>query len=193
MSGSCAHGSSCDAARPRIGSARSDISADGRTLASASADHQVRLWDMRTGASLPIKLTHPVAVWSVAFCPDEHLVVTGDASATVRIWSLTTGEELLALAKMEGAVRRIRFSPDARWLTASSDAKSATGSIFGRRLKVNQNSASGPGADSERYARRTTYKQPRTTSFRASQIAARFQPLARPLTHVLLFSALNVY
>ena len=102
-----------------------DLAADGRTLASASADHHVKLWDLRSGAPLPINLIHPVDVWSVAFCPDEPLVATGDSSGKIRLWSLTSGEELLMLAQLDGAANRLRFSSDARWLAAASNGTSA--------------------------------------------------------------------
>src|SRR5262249_23244543 len=65
---------------------------DGQWIASGGWDKTVRLWDARTGE--PCKdLTHPGAVFTLAFSPDSSWLVTGcDEDDRLRIWRLATGE-----------------------------------------------------------------------------------------------------
>src|SRR5512139_2166254 len=49
---------------------------DGRTLASASPDGTVRVWDAATGAELA-SLLHPAGVTSLAWAPDGRTLASG--------------------------------------------------------------------------------------------------------------------
>ena len=67
------------------------FSPDGHTLATASADHTVRLWDI-SDPHHPMPLStltgHTYAVFSVAFSPDGHTLATASLDRTVRIWDV---------------------------------------------------------------------------------------------------------
>jgi WD40 repeat protein len=67
------------------------ISADGRTLASAG-DDAVRLWDLRTQTEVGAPLNGSSD--SVAFSPDGHILVSGDADGTMRLVDARTGRQL---------------------------------------------------------------------------------------------------
>ena len=62
------------------------FSPDGTTLASASPDHTVRLWDLATSRPIGAPLTGQVT--SVAFSPDGKTLAAGSADRTVRLWDV---------------------------------------------------------------------------------------------------------
>ncbi len=103
---------------------------DGRTLATASIDETVRLWDLTTPAQprlLGTPLTgHTGWVSAVAFAPDGRTLATASIDETVRLWDLTTVAQprLLGtpLSGHTGWVSAVAFAPDGHTLaTASHD------------------------------------------------------------------------
>jgi WD40 repeat protein/tRNA A-37 threonylcarbamoyl transferase component Bud32 len=88
-------------------------SPDGCSLATASWDETVRIWDANTGAVLRVLPSHLGGAASAAFSPDGRRLATGSIDQTVRVWDLATGEELLAL---RGAGAYVAFSPDGKRL-----------------------------------------------------------------------------
>jgi len=62
------------------------ISADGRLLATASADRSVKLWDLENGELLATLQGHAAAVTAVAFSPDGSRLATGDDEGVILMW-----------------------------------------------------------------------------------------------------------
>ena len=94
---------------------------NGLTLASSSADHTVRLWDMATGTLWKTLAGHREAVHSVAFSPDGWILASGGADCVIRLWDTATGTLWKTLGGHEKAVHSMAFSPDG-WTLASGGA-----------------------------------------------------------------------
>ena len=62
------------------------FSPDGQTLASASADGTVRLWQ-RDGTPITTLEGHTSAVFDVRFSPDGQTLASASADGTVRLWN----------------------------------------------------------------------------------------------------------
>ncbi|MBL7489569.1 TIR domain-containing protein [Frankia sp. AgB1.9] len=106
------------------------FSADGHTLATASNDRTVRLWDV-TDPTRPRPIGEPLTghtrgVWSVAFSADQRTLASASNDRTVRLWDVTDptrphpiGEPLTGHAD---AVQSVAFSADGHTLaTADND------------------------------------------------------------------------
>ena len=66
-------------------------SPDGLTLATASSDKTVRVWDPLT-TTRKYTLDHEKAVWAVAFSPDGLTLATGGGFEGIHLWDATTEE-----------------------------------------------------------------------------------------------------
>ncbi|MFH8799416.1 trypsin-like peptidase domain-containing protein [Streptomyces sp. NPDC017936] len=96
------------------------FSPDGRTLATASDDHSVRLWNVATGKPGRTLSGHTAPVYSVAFSPDGRTLATGSWDHTARLWNVATGEVQATLKKHTNKVHSVAFSPDGRTLATGS-------------------------------------------------------------------------
>ena len=62
---------------------------DGRTLASGSLDHTIKLWDSASGRLLRTLTGHTHWVNSVAFSPDGRTLASGSGDKTIKLWNLS--------------------------------------------------------------------------------------------------------
>ncbi len=94
-----------------------DFSADGRLLATGSADLTVRLWNVETGEQVRVLWDHVDDVLSVDFSSDTHLLVSAGDSM-MRLWDVGTGQLLArsngdwTYSKQDPHVVNALFTPD---------------------------------------------------------------------------------
>ncbi|WP_430331380.1 NACHT and WD repeat domain-containing protein [Rhodococcus sp. ACT016] len=110
------------------------ISADGRTLATASDDRTVRLWDFSDPTN-PVQLGSELTgsqqyMASVSFSHDGRLLAAGSGDGAMWIWDISDRAAPRALVdgvhSVPGAVHNVRFSPDGRLLAVPHDNGTVT-------------------------------------------------------------------
>ncbi|MDX3661243.1 hypothetical protein PV646_28395 [Streptomyces sp. ID05-26A] len=101
------------------------VSPDGRTLATGSDDHTVRLWNI-TDPRKPVEVAtlagHTESVYSVAFSPDGRTLASGGFDHVVRLWDLTDPRNPAQLSPLTGHtvnIHTVQFSPDSRTLVSA--------------------------------------------------------------------------
>jgi WD40 repeat protein len=92
---------------------------DGKTLATASDDMTIRLWEAATGQARAVLSGHHGPVNSLAFAPDGRTLATGEGywrkswePAELKLWDVSSGSCIASWEAHGGPIWSLAFSPD---------------------------------------------------------------------------------
>ncbi|MCC5616087.1 serine/threonine protein kinase [Nostoc sp. CHAB 5836] len=102
------------------------FSPDSTTLASASDDQTIKLWNLASGQEIHTLEGHSNWIWTVAFSPDHKILASGSADKTIKLWNIDTGKLIRTLQGHSDGVTSVAFSPDGKTLASGSASKDKT-------------------------------------------------------------------
>lgn len=102
----------------RDGLLAAEISPDQRTVATASYDQTILLWDLVTGKRLRSLAGHNGPVFDVAFDPTGRLLASASGDRTVKLWDVATGERLDTFSQPTKDQYAVAFTADGRTVIA---------------------------------------------------------------------------
>ena len=98
------------------------ISPDGNEVAVGYSDHTLRIFDAKSGTLRQTVEAHGNSVFTVAYAPGGHTLITGSRDARIKVWQRgVQGYQLKqeVVAHMY-AINHISFRPDGRYFATGS-------------------------------------------------------------------------
>jgi len=99
-------------------------SPDGETLASASDDNSIKLWEVASGKQKATLSGYSGSVNSVAWSPDGDTLASGSEDGSIKLWDVASGKEKATLDGHSRAVKSVTWSPDGTSLASGSEDQS---------------------------------------------------------------------
>ena len=110
---------------------------DGRTLAVASWDGRVRLWDVASRRPLAVSFTAPTEpVHDLAFAPGDRTLAMADGAGTVGVWPIGAPRFPQTLDGPRGGVANFAYSPDGTLLAGADGTVRLWSVADGRQVGV---------------------------------------------------------
>ncbi|MFO0948369.1 MAG: c-type cytochrome domain-containing protein [Planctomycetota bacterium] len=94
------------------------LSPDGKWLATAGYDKDIKIWDVDSGKELRTLKGHNDAVFDLCFSPNGKFLASSSGDRTVKLWDVQTGERLDTFAQSLKEVYTVAFSPDGQRVAA---------------------------------------------------------------------------
>jgi eukaryotic-like serine/threonine-protein kinase len=115
----------CTVGRPALTGHQGEVfssafSPDGKTLATASMDRTVRIWEPITGETRRILVGHTDEINWVSYSPDGRLLATASDDQTIRLWDASTGQLNSTLIGHRSKVVAAVFTRDGRSLVSGA-------------------------------------------------------------------------
>jgi eukaryotic-like serine/threonine-protein kinase len=95
---------------------------DSRYLISASADGQIKIWDLTKKRACGSLQGHELSVNALVVAPGGELLASCSSDGTVRIWEISQEREIFGWGGYSGALRSMAFSPSGRRLAITNEA-----------------------------------------------------------------------
>lgn len=89
-----------------------NFSPDGQTIASASFDNSVKLWNGRTGKFIATLRGHVASVYRIAWSADSRLLISASKDSTLKLWDLRTFKIRMDLPGHSDEVYCVDFAAD---------------------------------------------------------------------------------
>lgn len=97
------------------------LTPDGKIL--ASADKNIKLWELSTGKLLHTLNEHSKGIASIAITPDGQILVSAGLDKTIKVWNLNTRQLLYSLRGHLDFINVVVISPDGQTLASASNDK----------------------------------------------------------------------
>ncbi|MGE0432367.1 MAG: protein kinase, partial [Planctomycetota bacterium] len=104
---------------PASGPEKAAISPDGLTLAVATRDGMIRLFDAFDGRASATLSGHQGQISMIAWFPDSRRLLSGGADRTLRIFDVNSGTAIALLRGHTNLIRSVAVSPDGRMVASA--------------------------------------------------------------------------
>ncbi len=141
------------------------IAADGKLLATASYDREIKLWDLNEGKELRTLKDHTDAVYAVAFSPDGSKLASAGADRTVKLWDVRSGRRLKTLSDATAELYTVAFGPGER--------------LFSRVVSIARFTSGGFRARTCPYSNPSLPTTPRSSGSSSRRTGRRLSPVVR--------------